>query len=168
MWVTADRTQCPIHFPVTPSLTLLNVTSRHVTSCAASVRCFCFPGRQLVQCRGCDGAGNPDKRPAHRGFQVRPGEGRASCSASKRRLLVTADRGQLQSVEKARQYQTLIPIRGWWSCGAMATILPPRMPTSASRTPSPSSRRRDTRVSRWPPSGTQKMGDSKKCLRKQA
>jgi hypothetical protein len=32
---------------------------------------------------------------------------------------MTADRGQLQSVEKARQYQTLIPIRGWWACGAI-------------------------------------------------
>jgi hypothetical protein len=43
------------------------------------------------------------------------------------------------------------PICGWWYCGAMPTMLPPGMPTSASPTFSPSSRRRDTGLGRSRP-----------------
>src|SRR6202045_3802080 len=52
-------------------------------------------------------------------------------------LLMTADRGQAQSVEKARQYQTLIPNLQL----AVVRSDAYRMPTSASPTSSPSSRR---------------------------
>jgi hypothetical protein len=53
-------------------------------------------------------------------------------------LLMTADRGQAQSVEKARQYQMLIPNSQLVVVRSDPTILPPRMPPSAPPTSSPS------------------------------